>query len=113
MENKHEGCVRGFHSFTRAWYAQKDKLPRVSIGFYHPDGGTTGEFGISWVDLGSGKLAPRLEVFNDAWDALTHFKDLLDKLSEVDGMNLSEMQICNLMEDLGIEDLTDYKMRKK
>lgn len=112
MKDKHEGTVRGFHSLNRAWYAKKDGLPEVMIGLYDPDGGTSGEFAIRWKNLDN-RLVPQLQVFDDAWDALTKFKDLLDKLAEIDNTNIQEMELCNLLEDLGIEDLTDYKMKRR
>lgn len=46
----HEGCIRGYHRSSKAWYAKANYKDRVSISFgmYHPDGGTSGEMQIEW-----------------------------------------------------------------
>ncbi len=56
----HEGMIKGFHHQSRAWYGKKllalDReechVDEIMIGFYAPEGGTTGEFAVRWMDLG-------------------------------------------------------------
>lgn len=110
-DSKHEGCRRQFVQLSRAWYADvclpmKDAVDEVNVGFFAPDGSTTGEFCVKWIDLGSHGLAPRLEVFNDAWDALWQFRDVLEKMAGVDGQDISPEEFCELLKSCGVKDAT-------
>ena len=109
MDKKHYGCKRMFTQLSRAWYAEAnlrhDLLDEIMIGFYHPGGGTTGEFAIRWEELG-GESTPRLEAFDDSWSALWEFRDLLEKLAEVDDQDITPVQLCDILISLGIEDNT-------
>jgi hypothetical protein len=114
MKN-HDGCNRGFTHLSEAWYgkaclANNDKVDELMIGFYHPDGGTTGEFAIRWTNLG-GKITPRLEAFDDAWNALYEFRDVLAKLAEHDSEDMRPEAICALLVECGIEDMTQRLQR--
>jgi len=106
----HTGKKRQFIQISRAWYAsvslpQDEKIEVVMIGFYDSNGGTTGEFQVSWEYLGD-KLVPCLSAFDDAWNALLHFNDLLKALADIDGENISPDEFCRLLVNLGIEDAT-------
>jgi len=112
--NKHEGKIRGFYHLSEAWYAdanlknRSDKIvDQVMIGFFgsYGEGGTTGEFAIEWHDIG-GKTHPRLQVFDDAWEALTHFSDLLVEMAKLDNTDPTPAEFCKLLIQLGIKDLT-------
>ena len=106
----HSECKRQFIQLSRAWYASacqvnSEKVDRVNIGFYHPEGGTTGEFEVSWEYLGN-RLVPSITAFDDAWDALIHFSDLLSAMAELDNQNVPPDEFCQLLVQLGIEDCT-------
>lgn len=107
----HSDCKRQFVHLSRAWYG-KATLQRetvmhdeINIGFYHTEGGTTGEFGIKWIELGN-KEVPELRVFDDGWDALWCFSDLLKKMAEIDNENVTPANMCKLLISCGIEDAT-------
>ncbi len=106
---KHEGCKRQFVQLSRAWYSKAclvgDTLDEVTMGFYHPDGGTTGEFQIRWIPLG-GRDTPLLLAYDDAWSALYRFADVLKQLAWLDGANPSPEDVCALLVKCGIEDAT-------
>lgn len=108
---KHQGCRRQFIHLSRAYYApvilaaKKNVVDEINIGFYHPEGGTSGEFHISWIKLGCG-IAPRLEAFNDSWDALWQFRDVLEKMAAIDGQNITPDEFCHLLLSCGVEDVT-------
>lgn len=109
----HDGCKRGFTHLSASWYgksclARADYVDHVMIGFYHPEGGTAGEFSIRWMIL-SGKVTPRLEAFDDAWHALYEFRDVLAKLAEHDGEDMSPEAICSLLIECGVEDMTQRR----
>lgn len=115
--DRHAGNVRGFHNHGAAWYAASmgGTDPMVSIGFYHPQGGSSGEFSIEWIEL-AGRREPRLQVFDDAWDALQHFGDVLARLAALDVRRpkpwlpppppATVEQICKLLLECGLQDLT-------
>jgi len=108
--SKHVDCIRGFTHLSRAWYADAnlkdaDYVDEIVVGFYHPEGGTTGEFAIKWAELG-GKIVLKLSVYDDAWDALLNFKDLLELMAIADDQNITPDEFCILLRSLGIEDRT-------
>jgi hypothetical protein len=109
----HSGCERGFHHVSKAWYGKtalqnSEEIDEVMVGFYHPEGGTTGEFGVRWLPL-DGDITPKLEVFNDAWHALYQFQDLLGALAELDEKDITPAQFCELLLSFGIKDLTSTR----
>lgn len=109
--NKHEGCIRAFTHLSESWYgkaclASGTTIDSVTMGFYHPDGGTTGEFEIHWEKL-AGRVTPRLEVFDDAWDALHEFRDVIALMAKHDGEDIGPHELCNLLRDCGIIDRTE------
>lgn len=106
----HTGCVRGFYHLSKAWYGKSslagtDIIDEIHIGMYEPDNGTTGEFSIKWRML-AGECTPKLEAFNDSWDALQQFTDLLEEMAEHDDENISPDAFADMLITLGIKDLT-------
>lgn len=106
----HEGCKRMFIWSSRAWYAKAmgDKHQEIMFGMYHPEGGTSGEMGMRWKEL-SGRQVPQLQVFDDAWSALALFTDVIEKLGEEDGENITPEQFIEILLSCGFVDDTDYK----
>lgn len=110
MGSDHTGCVRAFHILSEAWYADanlkgSDVLDEISLGFYAPEGGTSGEMCIRWTRLG-GTVTPQLTVFDDAWSALAQFKDVLDKFAELDSTNPPPSKIAEVLLACGFKDMT-------
>lgn len=102
-------CYRAYIRSSKAYYSQsqlKDPIS-VMVGMYHPEGGTSGEFEFEWVVL-TGKGCARLKCFEDSWSALWQFKDLLEKMSEIDSQEIQEPEFCKLLDSLGIIDITEY-----
>lgn len=110
MKTKHDGCERGFIIRSEAWYGKSQNKPEtldeIMIGMYHHEGGTTGEFGVRWTTIG-GHATPRLEVFNDAWDALQRFGDMLAWMASVDDKHISPQSFADALRGMGIKDLTE------
>ncbi len=105
--NKHEGTKRGFYHFQGAFYRQWG-LPdgvrdQVMFGYY--GSGTSGEMAMRWIELG-GRVVPRLEVYDDAWDALATFTELLRVMALSDGQNITPATFCSLLLSCGFEDMT-------
>jgi hypothetical protein len=111
MKN-HEGGKRAYIRSSKAYYKSVLKGDvSVAIGIYYAEGGTSGEFEVEFVELIKGKpLAARLKVFEDSWNALSLFKDLLEKMAEIDGQEIQEAEFCQLLDSLGIIDITQYEM---
>lgn len=109
---KHNGNIRGFVHLSRAWYGaanleRKDEVvDSVSFGYYSPDGGTTGEMTVTWQIL-SGKVVPCLKVWDDAWDALYRFQDVLKEMRKADDLNIDAEEFCNLLKHCGLVDMTE------
>lgn len=106
----HSECKRGFTHLSKAWYgpaylSRSNYVDEVNIGFYHPEGGTTGEFVVTWKEL-AGKVTPRLKAYDDGWSALFHFGDMLESMASIDGEDVSPDEFCKLLVALGIEDMT-------
>lgn len=109
--NKHEGCVRGFTQLSRAWYGNIQHhtigvSDQIMVGFYHPNGGTSGEFSITWESL-MGDYVPKLCAYDDSWNVLSLFSDLIERMSEVDNQNISPDEFVKILISLGIEDRTE------
>lgn len=104
---KNEGCKRAYIRSSKVHYAQFSprETEKVMVGMYHPEGGTSGEFEFEWV----GKGCARLKAFEDSWSALWLFKDLLEKMSEIDSEKIQEPEFCQLLDSLGIIDITEYE----
>lgn len=105
----HGECKRGFFHISQSPCAdgkrwRNGEVDEITIGFY--DGGTTGEFCITWVTL-AGRTVPQLRVYDDAWSALAGFKDVLDALAEIDGTSPSPEEVKALLRKCGVVDMTN------
>jgi hypothetical protein len=110
----HTDCKRGYHRFSKAWYAdtvREEKGISVMVGMYHPDGGTSGEFEFKWVPL-AGALCCQLQAFEDSWSALAQFQDLLAEMAKIDSQEIQEPEFCEMLDKLGILDITAYERDK-
>lgn len=112
---KHEGTIRAYYHLKEAWYAEanlkdRDFVDEVMFGFYHPDGGTSGEIAMRWIDLGS-YIAPQIQCFNDAWHALGECKDVIDELAKVDDINISSERFCLILQACGFVDMTPREQK--
>lgn len=114
MMKDHGGCVKAFHWTGKAWYGRDGtsfhdgQLDEIMIGMYAPEGGTSGEFGIRWYELG-GKVTPQIRVWDDAFDVLYRFQDLLSYLAEHDAERMSASAIATFLLNAGYEDMTAYE----
>lgn len=109
--DQHEGCTRAYVRNSKAYYAASltNENIKVMVGMYDLEGGgTSGEFSFQWVNLGD-KLLPQLKVFDDAWSALWQFKDLLEIMAHIDSSNITEIELCAILDSLEIKDITKYK----
>jgi len=105
----YEGCIRGYHRSSKAWYSKNNNdRTRVGFGMYAEEGGTSGEMEMEWIELG-GKECAILKCFEDGWNALALFTDLIQKMGEVDSEAIQEEDFCKMLDECGFKDLTEYK----
>jgi hypothetical protein len=66
---------------------------------------------MTWHDLNAGgpHQCPRLECFDDAWNTLWEFKDVLAEMAKADGKNITPVQFCQLLDKCGFKDATKEK----
>jgi len=109
MERQHEGYIRGYERNSKAWYAKANSEDRTSItmGMYRPDGRTNGEVLVEWQELGGNQCAI-LKVFEDSWNVLSLFNDLIHRMGQVDSELIQEEDFCKLLNECGFTDLTAY-----
>jgi len=100
---------RAFYYSTKAWYAKKlnAENEKIIFGIYEQGEGTTGEMKMQWVTLGT-RQVPQLCIFDDAWNALTSFPDVIQKLGEVDSKNITPDQFIEILLSCGFTDNTEY-----
>ena len=112
---KHEGDARCYshESQTAHWKSTKKVLgddveDEFIIGFYAPDGGTSGEFFISWEKVGK-SVCPRLKAFGDSWSSMFHMQDLLEKMAEIGDIPVTPNEFRQILDSLGFKDITVRK----
>lgn len=101
----------GVWEFYDSWAAfpgqQEKDHPSVvgnfNIGLSCPDGGTYGEFGITFYEFD--RLSARLEVFTDGMKALVR-SDLTDRLAAMDEASQGPDEIRALLINMGMRDKT-------
>jgi hypothetical protein len=111
MKDHTDGYKAYIHT-SQAWYAKTalcntEYIDHVNFGFYSPNGGTSGEMSVKWYPIKQNTPAyPRLECFDDAWHALSQFKDVIDAMAEVDDQSITPEQFCLLLERCDFVDRT-------
>jgi len=65
-----------------------------------------GLFNIRWVKIFD-EYCPRLECYDDGWEVLNEFKDLLEIMAGLNGQNISRSDFCKMLDELDIIDKTD------
>ena len=98
---------RGFYWIQKAWYAKSINDQHIMFGMYGEGDGIYGEMAMEWEELG-GKEVPKLKVYDDGWEVLASFQDLLQRLAEVDNQNITQGQFVEILNGCGFEDLTPY-----
>ena len=98
---------REFTYSKRAWYDRCSNDDVIYFGLYHPDGGTYGEMVMRWEDL-AGEYTPQLQVFNDGWEALATFTDLIIELGKHDDENITPDKFIKILKGCGFTDDTPY-----
>jgi len=94
-----------FTHFSKAWYAQSVVLEKNVVDVINISDGKGGDISIKWVDLGR-KIAPRLDVFDDAWGILFSQPELLEALSNFDSRSPSAERVKEQLVNLGYKDIT-------
>ena len=103
--SNHSGCFKGFYQLSklRKSGTRDDASDEIIIGFYHPEGGTSGEFSVVWTKVG-GKYAPLLRVYDDAWHALSSMPELIVAMADSSDKNITPDAFAKMLIDLGFKD---------
>ncbi|CAN5951017.1 unnamed protein product [Sphagnum jensenii] len=113
------GCkekdYRSFVHYGEAYYAtalgfQPGIVDEVNFGLSCGGGGTHGEMSMIFQKLG-GKIVPQLRVYDDAWNTLFWFSDILKELVLVGAKTSRETSItpkefCEILLSYGFQDNT-------
>ena len=106
---------RQFIHLSRAWYGvsalqERDFRDEVMFSLLFEDGSTEGEIAIRWYDFPApGGQAARLEAFDDSWETLGKFQDVIARMAALPLQKrscISPEQFCRLLEACGFEDAT-------
>lgn len=98
---------RAFYWSSKAYYRDVIDGDQVMFGMYAKDGGTDGEMTMRWIKLDSNNV-PRLEIFDDAWETLASFGDLICTLAKHDDQNITPEEFVAILKAHGFEDFTPY-----
>ncbi len=108
--------VKGFHWGTRAYYhmpqnQKPDYIDDLSLGIYHSEGGTSGEFTIEWITLDR-NVASRLKAFDDSWHVMPLMPELFTLMAQVSSDSstpaYSTEDFTKRLLEKGWRDLTRY-----
>lgn len=95
---------RGFYIHTQSWYAAANPLgavvEEIMLTSYKGK-----EFAVRWSYVGH-DITPRLEVFDDAWQLLADWPDLIAALAALDNKCIQPKEFCDMLLSLGFVDET-------
>lgn len=108
-----DSCIRCFYDFNLSYYYYDRKFVyEIMFGLYHDDRSTIGEIGMRWYKLNH-DIVPKLESFGDTWFVLNELSDVIQKLSEVDSIDITPDDFKNILCSLGFQDKTEYVQDKE
>lgn len=104
-----EKSIKAFTIPYETWY--KNVIlgkPHIYIGFYYENGGTDGEFKISWEDFGI-----QLQAFEDSWEVLSKMPELIELMAKIDKEKLSPTvsQFSEMLKGIGFKDITERERK--
>jgi chemotaxis regulatin CheY-phosphate phosphatase CheZ len=102
--------IRGFYWKKKAWYAHVTSEKEIIFGMYGEKGGSPGEIVMKWHNLMEREV-PRLECFEDSWETLYSFSDLLKVLANHDSENISQEKFVEILLSCDFKDLTPYEKK--
>jgi hypothetical protein len=115
MKTCKNGDYRSFVHCGEAYYTKviglsKGCLDEVFFGLSCGGGGTHGEMKMEWKKLG-GQPIPQLLVYDDGWEMLYSFQDLLAEMAKANCPSMSDKSItpkefCDMLIRCGFKDST-------
>lgn len=99
---------RSYTDLRKYKHQNRDGAEEVMFALHSPGGGVTGEIAMRWTRL-SGRMVPQPQSFDDSWRVLSCFTDLIDKLADVDGENITPDEFIDILESLGFINTDSYK----
>lgn len=111
FEEKEELESEYFRSYTdlrKYKHQYSDGREEIMFALHHPGGGVIGEIAMRWIPL-TGKMVPQIQSFDDSWKVLACFSDLIEKLADFDGENITPEKFIEILESLGFINTDSYK----
>ena len=109
MRSLKEDEFYGFYRTSAEYLALTSRPNRlhseIHFGIYCRGGGCRGEMAMRWHLLG-GYLAPRLEVFDDAWAILADLPELIDWMRRENNGKATAEGFAAFLKGIGFEDTT-------
>jgi hypothetical protein len=110
---------RGFYILSESWYAEanypilrqihKGYVDDIHFGIYpeNGNGGTEGEMTMVWKRIGEkNTLTAQLQCYDDAFTVLFSFSDVIEKLNNLGGKDLTIRKFTEILKSCGFQDLT-------
>jgi len=100
-----------FIILSQAWYAAANLAPpceiidEVRFALLAPKQGNTSEMAIQWINL-NGNPPAKLVVYDDAWNALAAFPDVIQQLGEIGKKVPTPDDIASILKKCGFVDAT-------
>lgn len=107
---------RQFHQLSRSWYGKdtlKDRkyTDKIMFGMYIDNDGCEGEMAMGWYNIGKGTIpTAKLEVFEDSFNELNKFIDVIKELAKCDNEGIQPDEFCEILKSCGFEDRTQEKI---
>ena len=100
-----EKSIKSFTIPYEAWYKNVlSEKPHIYIGLYYENGGTDGEFKISWEEAGI-----QLQAFSDSWDVLNKMPELIELMAKIDKEKIEPTvaEFAEMLKGIGFKDITE------
>lgn len=91
---------RSYSDLRKYKHQYTDGREEIMFALHHPGGGVTGEIVMVWKPL-NGRMVPQLQSYDDSWKVLSCFTDLIDRLGDFDGDNITPDEFIEILESLG------------
>jgi hypothetical protein len=104
--------MRKYYNSDEAWYSKLPNAPvynDIIFGRYHEDGSCEGEMIMKWED----GISAKLNVWDDAFDTLLGFVDVVIALAEHRKINdkLTKEDFIKILESCSFEDMTERERK--
>lgn len=113
QHNQETRARREFNWWGKEGIKIGDEVDTVMFGLYamdktKPYNGPLGEMRVEWNVL-IANVVPRLCVYDDGWEVLATFGDLLEKMARHNDENMAPEEFVKMLKECGFVDTTRYQ----